>query len=43
MRAAYNEMKQAGLSHTDVLFEVLGALFVILVPLALLFASELIK
>lgn len=39
MRAAYYEMKQAGLSHTDMLWEALGAVSLFALPILMLFAG----
>ena len=39
MREAIAEMKQAGLSKTDIVWEMVGAVSVFAVPIALLFIS----
>ena len=35
------EMKQAGLSNTDVAFEILGAVMIFALPISLMFVSEM--
>ena len=35
------EMKQAGLSNTDIAFELLGAVAVFAIPISLMFLSEM--